>query len=166
MLEINDSEFVKQGILNDERVKWAGLAARDILRLEAGMCLYGHDINETTTPVEAGLSWILPKDHRMGSYHGVEVISHQQRDGPPRRRIGLLSEKGPLPREGAPVVDSNGNVVGAVTSGTFSPTLEKNIAMAYVTTPKPDKLFILLRGDRLLPVQVVKMPFVPNRYYR
>ena len=158
----------------EDRIRLAGLGARDSLRLEAGMCLYGHDLDDNTTPVEAGLSWIIHPDRRTaGEFHGKEIILSQLRPkkeggNPPKRRRGGLIVEGAPAREGAEVVDEKGDVVGKVTSGCPSPTLGKNIAMAYINTPfhkAGTKLEVLVRGKRR-GAEVVKMPFVKSRYWK
>ena len=158
-----------------ERLRLAGLGARDSLRLEAGMCLYGHDLDDKTTPVEAGLSWVVHKDRRAsGGFHGHETILRQLRpvkDGgsaPKYRRVGLIVEGAPA-REGAEIINPNSaEVVGRVTSGCPSPTLGKNIAMGYVKSPlhtAGTSMEILVRGKRRN-AEVVKMPFVKNQYWK
>ena len=158
-----------------ERLRLAGLGARDSLRLEAGMCLYGHDLDDSTTPVEAGLSWIIHKDRRTaGGFHGDETILSQLRpkkDGgvpPTRRRVGLIVEGAPA-REGAEIVDpASGEKVGNVTSGCPSPTLGKNIAMGYVKPPlnkAGTPVGVVVRGKRRK-AEVVKMPFVKSNYWK
>lgn len=161
-----------------ERLRLAGLGARDSLRLEAGMCLYGHDLDDKTTPVEAGLSWIVHKDRRAnGGFHGDETILRQLRpvkDGgsaPKHRRVGLIVEGAPA-REGAEITNPaspiSAEVVGRVTSGCPSPTLGKNIAMGYVKTPlhkAGTPIEVLVRGKRRK-AEVVKMPFVKSQYWK
>ena len=161
-----------------EKLRLAGLGARDSLRLEAGMCLYGHDLDDSTTPVEAGLSWVISKDRRVsGGFHGDDVIMRQLRPkkdggGVSRRRVGLIVEGAPA-REGAEIVagDATGNdgeVLGRVTSGCPSPTLGKNIAMGYVRTGSHKagtELGVVVRGKRRK-ARVVKMPFVASRYWK
>lgn len=158
-----------------ERLRLAGLGARDSLRLEAGMCLYGHDLDDSTTPVEAGLSWIIHKDRRTaGGFHGDETILSQLRptkDGgvpPKRRRVGLIVEGAPA-REGTEIVDpGSGEKVGKVTSGCPSPTLGKNIAMGYMKPPlnkAGTAVEVLVRGKRRK-AEVVKMPFVKSNYWK
>ncbi len=164
-----------------DKVRLAGLGARDTLRLEAGMCLYGHDLDESTSPVMAGLTWIIPKARRTADagYYGADVIAKQLQPeslgpghGVERRRIGLIVEGAPA-REGAEVVArlDSGEVqkVGRVTSGSPSPSLgNKYIAMAYVK-PGYHKsgtvLDVLIRGKQREAV-VTKMPFVPTRYWK
>lgn len=156
-----------------ERLQLAGLGARDSLRLEAGMCLYGHDLDDKITPVEAGLSWVVHKDRRAaGGFHGDETILTQLRPakeggGVQRRRVGLIVEGAPA-REGAEIVGPDDEVVGNVTSGCPSPTLGKNIAMGYVRSgyhKAETELGILIRGKRRK-AEVVKMPFVKSRYWK
>ncbi|KAK9459882.1 uncharacterized protein V1516DRAFT_713015 [Lipomyces oligophaga] len=151
-------------------VKLAGLAARDSLRLEAGMCLYGHDIDEWTTPVEAGLSWTIGRRRRSdGGFNGYETISNQLASGVSRRRVGFTVE-GPAAREGAVVYapDDSDKVIGRVTSGSYSPSLGINIGMAYIDTgfnKIGNKVLIDVRGKKRNG-ELVKMPFVSTNYYR
>ena len=160
-------------LLAQPEVAPIGLGARDSLRLEAGLCLYGHDIDTTTTPVEGSLAWALSKPRRgdgarPGGYPGAEVILRQLAEGVQRKRVGLLpKEKVPV-REGAEIVDAGGRVVGKVTSGGFGPTLGGPVAMGYVETALAvlgTKLAATVRG-KPVPVEVAKTPFVPQRYYR
>ncbi|PKS06222.1 hypothetical protein jhhlp_006968 [Lomentospora prolificans] len=156
-----------------ERLQLAGLGARDSLRLEAGMCLYGHDLDDSTTPVEAGLSWVIPKERReSGGFHGADVILAQLTPkskggkGVDRRRVGFIIKGAPA-REGAEVVH-DGEVVGTITSGSPSPTLGKNIAMGYVRDglhKAGTELDVVVRG-KPRKATVTKMPFVPNRYWK
>lgn len=157
------------------RLQLAGLGARDSLRLEAGMCLYGHDLDDTTTPVEGGLSWIIPKERRGAGagYHGAEVIARQLVPkgkgglGVERRRVGLVVQGAPA-REGAEVVSKEGDRVGTVTSGCPSPTLGINIAMAYVKDgfhKSGTELDVVVRG-RNRKATVTKMPFAPTKYWK
>ena len=160
-----------------DKLRLAGLGARDSLRLEAGMCLYGHDLDDTTTPVEAGLSWVIHKDRRTGGgFHGDEVILRQLRPakeggGVSRRRIGLLVEGAPA-REGAEIVGIREGgaerVIGKVTSGCPSPTLGKNIAMGYVESghhKAGTEVGVVVRGKKRK-ATVTKMPFVQSRYWK
>jgi aminomethyltransferase len=154
-------------------VKPAGLGARDTLRLEAGLCLYGHDINETTTPVEAGLTWAIqkvrrPGGARAGGYPGASVIESQLASGASIKRAGLLGlERVPV-REGATIVDAQGHKLGHVTSGTLSPTVNQPIAMAYLAANHAQphhEVYAEVRGKRQ-PMRVAPMPFAPHRYHR
>lgn len=158
----------------EENLQLAGLGARDSLRLEAGMCLYGHDLDDTTTPVEAALSWVIGKDRRTsGGFHGAEVILRQLTpkskggSGVERRRIGLIIEGAPA-REGADIVDEKGEKIGNITSGCPSPTLGKNIAMGYIKDgfhKSGTKVEVVVRGKKRK-AQVAKMPFVPSKYWK
>ena len=162
-----------------ENLRLAGLGARDSLRLEAGMCLYGHDLDDSTTPVEAGLSWVIHKDRRTaGGFHGAEVILRQLRPakdggGVSRRRVGLVVDGAPA-REGAEIVGAatgggeEETVIGKVTSGCPSPTLGRNIAMGYVKSghhKAGTEVGVVVRGKRRKAV-VTKMPFVQSRYWK
>lgn len=157
------------GLLGDARVKPVGLGARDSLRLEAGLCLYGHDIDETTSPIEAGLQWSIQKRRRQeGGFPGADRILRELEVGPSRRRVGLAPDGRQPVREGAVLQDSAGKQVGAVTSGGFSPMLNRPIGMGYVDAncAKPGhSLFAEVRG-KALPLRVATMPFVPTRYFK
>jgi len=118
----------------DNSVKLAGLGARDTLRLEAGLCLYGHDINDNTTPIEASLKWVIGKRRKTkGGFLGYDVIKGQLENDSKIKRVGFMIENGPPAREGV-VIIKDGNEVGKVTSGTFSPMLKKPIGMGYVSS--------------------------------
>jgi aminomethyltransferase len=157
-----------------KRLQLAGLGARDSLRLEAGMCLYGHDLDDTTTPVEAALSWVIGKDRRTdGGFHGGEVILKQLTPkskggaGVERRRIGLIVEGAPA-REGAEIVNEKGEKIGNITSGCPSPTLKKNVAMGYIKDgfhKSGTNVEVVVRGKKRK-AQVTKMPFVPSKYWK
>lgn len=155
-------------LLAYEEVAPAGLGARDALRLEAGLPLYGHDLDETTDPVEAGLGWSIGKRWRVeGGFPGCERIQQALEQGPSRRRVGIFPRsKAPL-REGAELYASE-NVVGHVTSGGFSPTLQRPIAMGYVAIKYAnvgETLSATLR-DKRIEVDVAALPFVPHRYFK
>ncbi len=160
-----------------DRLRLAGLGARDSLRLEAGMCLYGHDLDDSTTPVEGGLSWVISKDRRVrssnaGPFNGQDVILRQLKPkkeggGVTRRRVGLVVSSAPA-REGARVVDSEGNDVGSITSGCPSPSLKRNIAMGYVRDglhKAGTELGVIVRG-KTRSATVTKMPFLPTNFHR
>jgi len=160
-------------LLGQPEVKPAGLGARDTLRLEAGLCLYGHDINETTTPVEAGLTWALqkvrrPGGARAGGYPGANQIAGQLANGVQIKRVGLQGlERIPV-REGAVLVDAQGHKLGHVTSGTLAPTVNQPIAMAYLAANHAlpnHEVYAEVRGKRQ-PMRVTAMPFVPPGYFR
>ena len=155
--------------LSAKDVEFAGLGARDSLRLEAGLCLYGHDIDETTTPVEAALTWSIGKRRRAaGGFPGDTVIKQQIADGVARKRVGILPDGKAPAREGTGITDADGAPIGTVTSGGFGPSVEGPVAMGYVdiahaTTDTPVNLVV--RGQPR-PGRIAPMPFVPNRYYR
>ncbi len=159
---------VAETLLADSEVQLAGLAARDSLRLEAGMCLYGHDLDATVSPIEAALAWCVGKDRRAaGDFLGAERVLKELKDGPPRRRVGLFVDGG-IAREGAAIFSPEGKVVGRVTSGIPSPTLGKNIAMALVENgqhKKGTKLKVEIR-KKMKDAEVAKMPFVENKFFR
>lgn len=162
-----------------DKLQFAGLGARDSLRLEAGMCLYGHDLDESTTPVEGSLAWIIGKDRRSPAsdadkFHGADVILAQltpvSKGGPgvSRRRVGLIVEGAPA-REGAQILTSDGKEkLGVVTSGCPSPTLNQNIAMGYIKGGPHKfgtKVQVIVRGRTRIGT-VTKMPFVPSKYHK
>jgi aminomethyltransferase len=160
-------------LLAAPEVKPAGLGARDTLRLEAGLCLYGHDINDTTTPVEAGLTWAIqkvrrPGGARAGHYPGAAAIEAQLASGAAIKRAGLLGlERVPV-REGVQLFDKQGHKLGHVTSGTLAPTVNQPIAMAYLAanhTAAGHEVHAEVRGKRY-PMRVHSMPFAPHRYHR
>jgi aminomethyltransferase len=167
------AEHVAQALLRQPEVKPAGLGARDTLRLEAGLCLYGHDLNESISPIEAGLTWAIQKVRRAGceragGYPGAPVIDKQLQTQPPSRRVGLVGlERIPV-REGAVLTDAHGKKLGHVTSGTIGPTLNQPIAMAYLTLNhgvSHHEVYADVRGKRY-PMRVTAMPFTPHRYQR
>ena len=167
------AEQVARSLLEHEAVEAIGLGARDSLRLEAGLCLYGHELNTETTPVAAGLMWSISKPRRFdgerpGGFPGAEEIFRQQASGVPRRRVGLQVEGKRPVRDGQVVVDTAGNEVGVITSACFAASLGIPVAMAYVDSDHREvgtSLCVDVRG-KLLPVTVVRMPFVPQNYYR
>ncbi|KAK9455444.1 aminomethyltransferase [Dipodascopsis uninucleata] len=166
-LSIHFTEKLLQSSPQD--LKLIGLAARDSLRLEAGMCLYGHDIDESTTPVEGSLSWVIGKRRREeGGFNGFSTIIEQLKNGVTRRRVGFFVS-GPPAREGSSVYSNDGKLLlGKITSGSPSPTLGRNIAMGYINKGyfKPGtEILIEVRG-RKRPSEIAKMPFVPTNYYR
>jgi aminomethyltransferase len=162
-------EAVAALLLEQEEVKPIGLGARDSLRLEAGLPLYGHDLDEEITPVEAGLTFALSKRRRAeGGFPGWERIATELANGPIRTRVGLAVEGRQPVREGAFVIDEDGDEVGKVTSGGFSPMLEAPIAMAYVPAAMamPEATVRLAQRGKIFQAKVVAMPFVPHRYHR
>jgi aminomethyltransferase len=162
-------EHVTYSLMENLDVKLAGLGARDSLRLEAGLCLYGNDIDDTITPIEANLAWLIQKRRRTDStFIGANVVLDQLKNGVTKRRIGLRLSSGPPARRGAQITAAgNEEVIGTVTSGCPSPTLGGNIAMAYVKEEykKPtSKLSVIIRNNTA-PAEVTKMPFVSSKYY-
>ncbi|PSN73307.1 glycine cleavage system T protein [Corynespora cassiicola Philippines] len=169
------TEAVTQFLLDSakDELRLAGLGARDTLRLEAGMCLYGHDLDDSTTPVEAALSWIIGKDRRSkGGFHGDSVILQQLKKkseggGVSRRRVGLIVEGAPA-REGVEIVNEAGEKIGNITSGCPSPALKKNIAMGYIKDglhKSGTEVQVVVRGKKRK-ATVTKMPFIPSKYYK
>ncbi|MEZ5529874.1 MAG: glycine cleavage system aminomethyltransferase GcvT [Porticoccaceae bacterium] len=167
------AEPLARKLLSFEQVNAIGLGARDSLRLEAGLCLYGHDLDTTTTPIQAALLWSISKSRRpdgekAGGFPGAEVIFGEIAEGVSRKRVGLAIEGRAPVREGAEIVNEAGEQVGVVTSGGFGPTLEAPLAMGYVQAEYAavgTALSALVRG-KPRPVTVAKMPFVAQRYYR
>ena len=167
------TDAIARKLLSYPEVKPIGLGARDSLRLEAGLCLYGHDIDTTTTPVEAVLLWSVGKERRVnGGFPGAAVVQKQITEGAPRKRVGLLPEGKAIAREGAEIA-IGGKTVGIVTSGGFAPTLGRAIAMGYVERGQSapgsklegTKVELLVRG-KPVPAEIVPMPFVKHTYYR
>jgi aminomethyltransferase len=156
-------------LMEQPEVKPIGLGARDSLRLEAGLPLYGHDLDYTTTPIEADLALAISKRRRgEGGFPGWSRILRELEQGVIRRRVGLAVEGRQPVREGAMVIDGEGNEVGKVTSGGFSPMLEAPIAMAYVpaASAEPGTQVTLAQRSKLFQAKVVPRPFVPHRYHR
>jgi aminomethyltransferase len=160
-------------LLAQPEVAPIGLGARDSLRLEAGLCLYGHDIDTTTTPIEGSLLWALSKvrradGERAGGFPGAEVILGQIKNGVSKKRVGLLPKDRVPVREGVELVDADGKVIGKVTSGGFGPTLNGPLAMGYVDAAHAavGTTFSAMVRGKAIPVEVVKTPFVAQRYYR
>jgi aminomethyltransferase len=160
---------VAEMLLARPQVRPIGLGARDSLRLEAGLCLHGHDIDETTSPIEAGLAWTIGKRRRAeGGFPGAGVVLRQLSEGAARTRVGLRPDGRAPAREDTPIIDPAGAKIGRVTSGGFGPSVGGPIAMGYVDrrhTAEGTTLALLVR-DVPRPARVVRMPFVPARYYR
>lgn len=164
---------ITEHLLAFDEVQPIGLGARDSLRLESGLCLYGQDLMEDTTLLESSLIWSISKSRRQtgeraGNFIGAEALFQQQKDGVAKKRVGLMVDAKTPVRAGTDIIDTNGNVIGTVTSGTFSPSLAKPIAMGYVYTEfsgLETPLYAVVRGKNV-PVTVSKTPFVPQRYFR
>jgi aminomethyltransferase len=167
------AEALARRLLEAPEVAPIGLGARDSLRLEAGLCLYGHDMNEQLTPIEASLLWAISKVRRSdgaraGGFPGAAAIFAQQQAGVPRKRVGLLPQERTPVREGAAIVDDAGHEIGLVCSGGFGPTLGAPLAMGYVDSAQAaldTPVWALVRGKRVA-MQVSRLPFVPQRYVR
>jgi aminomethyltransferase len=169
----NLAQSLARLLLAQEHVQAIGLGARDTLRLEAGLCLYGHDIDTTTTPVEAGLDWIIDRkylkpDGKEPEFPGAQKILDQLRLEPARQRVGILPLGRAPVREGVELFNQNNDHIGRITSGGFGPTVSAPIAMGYVVSEYANidtQLVAQVRG-RNLDVKVVALPFVPHHYYR
>jgi aminomethyltransferase len=167
------AETLARSLLAEAEVEAIGLGARDSLRLEAGLCLYGHDMSTSVTPIEASLLWAMSKPRRAdgaraGGFPGAERIFAQQQQGVASKRVGLLPQERVPVREGAEIVDADGNVIGTVSSGGFGPTLAAPVAMGYVQSSHialDSEVWAMVRGKRVA-MKVAKTPFVPQRYYR
>jgi aminomethyltransferase len=167
------AEVLARKLLAFDQVQAVGLGARDSLRLEAGLCLYGHDLDTETTPIQGSLLWSISKSRRAdgekaGGFPGADVIFKEQAEGAARKRVGLKIEGRAPVREGAELVNADGIQVGVVTSGGFGPSLDAPVAMGYVSADFAalgTALNAMVRG-KPRPVTVEQMPFVPHRYYR
>ncbi len=165
----NAAADLADAITAHDLVKPIGLGARDSLRLEAGLPLYGHDLDHRTTPVMAGLTFAINKRRRIdGGFLGAMRILAELENGPIEKRVGFEVEGRQPVREGALVLDGEGNEVGRITSGGFSPSLQRPIAMGYVATAlaEPGTALKLEQRSKLFDARVVPMPFIPHRYHR
>jgi aminomethyltransferase len=160
---------IAERLLGEPEVMPIGLGARDTLRLEAGLCLYGHDIDETTTPIESGLAWTIGKRRRAeGGFPSAAIILRQLAEGVTRKRVGIRPDGRAPAREGTQVTDPAGNPVGTVTSGGFGPSVGAPIAMGYVDSAHAAEhtaVSVIVR-EVARPAHVARLPFVPTRYYR
>jgi aminomethyltransferase len=162
-----DAEALARMLLAEPEVAPAGLGARDTLRLEAGLCLWGNDIDETTTPVEAGLSWAISRRRReQGGFRGDEIILRQLFEGSARKRVGIRLEGKAPARAGSRIQDERGGDIGVVTSGCYAPSVGGPVAMGYVdaSTAEPDTAVQLIVRNKALPGRIVRMPFIETRY--
>ena len=173
-VKAEQAEALAEQLLNNPLVKPIGLGARDSLRLEAGLCLYGHDMDSTKTPIEAALLWSISKSRRpdnskAGGYPGADIIASQIEAGTDNKRVGILIEGRAPAREGAQIIDpANNNTIGVITSGSFSPCLEQPVAMGYVKqsfAKTGTAVEIAVRKKKIAAV-VHKLPFVKQSYYR
>jgi aminomethyltransferase len=160
---------IVERLLSEPTVKLIGLGARDSLRLEAGLCLYGHDIDTTTSPVEAAIAWSIGKRRREeGGFPGAERVQRELREGPSRKRVGIKPEGRAPAREGTEIHVADDDPVGKVTSGGFGPSVNGPVAMGYVETKYAatgTAVTLMVRG-KAMPARVAAMPFVPHRYVR
>lgn len=164
-----DAPRLWQLLLANPDVKPIGLGARDSLRLEAGLCLYGHDIDETTSPVEADLLWSIQKRRRSeGGFLGADRVLKEIAQGTARKRVGIKPEGRAPAREGTVITDMAGRHIGVITSGGFGPTANGPVAMGYVETSfaKAGTPVQLIVRDKPMPAQIVTLPFVPHNYKR
>ena len=163
------AERLARRLLAEPEVKPIGLGARDTLRLEAGLCLYGHDIDSATTPVEADLGFALGKRRReAGGFLGAEVILRQLREGTARKRVGVQPEGRAPAREGTEILGKDGAIIGRITSGGFGPSIDRPVAMGYVASVHAaigTSVSLMVRGTPR-PARVVPLPFVAHRYHR
>jgi aminomethyltransferase len=164
-----DADHLARLFLGEDEVAPAGLGARDTLRLEAGLCLYGHDIDEDISPIEAGLGWTIAKRRREeANFPGAARILGELSDGPQRRRTGIRPDGRAPAREGTPVLGPDGAEIGIVTSGGFGPTTGGPVAMGYVDADHAEagtEIALQVRG-RALPARIQDLPFVQQRYFR
>jgi aminomethyltransferase len=170
-LSVSNAEAAKLWnlLLSDPAVKPIGLGARDSLRLEGGLCLYGHELDETISPVEADLLWSIQKRRRTeGGFIGAARVQKELADGVSRKRVGIRPEGRAPARDGTVITDMAGRQIGTITSGGFGPTVGGPVAMGYVETKSSapgTSVQLVVRGQSM-PAQIVKLPFIPNRFKR
>jgi aminomethyltransferase len=168
-IEAKDAERVARALLGEPEVLPIGLGARDSLRLEAGLCLYSHDIDETTEPVEANLVWSIGKRRKMDKdFPAAQKIMDRVLNGTARKRVGIRTEGKAPARDGCEIADKSGRIIGKITSGGFGPSLGAPVAMGYVESAfagDATEIDLIVRG-KAMPARVAPMPFVPHRYKR
>jgi len=165
----DEAQEIAQALLDHPDVAPAGLGARDTLRLEAGLCLYGNDIDGDTSPIEAQLKWTIQKRRREeGGFPGADRILAELADGPSRKLVGIQPEGRAPARQGTEIFSADGSSIGAITSGGFGPTAGGPVAMGYVETAYAEAgtSVILKVRNRELPGSVVALPFIPHNYKR
>ncbi|MGI9493455.1 MAG: glycine cleavage system aminomethyltransferase GcvT, partial [Geminicoccaceae bacterium] len=165
----DDAMELARRLLDDERVLPIGLGARDSLRLEAGLCLYGHELTPEITPIEAGLRWSIGKRRREeGGFPGADVIQNQLANGPACTLVGIRPEGRAPAREGTEIQDKDGRAIGVVTSGGFGPTVGGPVSMGYVppSLAEPGSEVALMVRGKAHAARVAPLPFVPHRYKR
>ncbi len=168
-IPVPDAEAITEALADHDDVMPIGLGARDTLRLEAGLCLYGNDLDEETSPIEAGLAWTISKRRReAGDFPGASRILGELADGAKRRRVGILPEGRAPARDGTAIHAPGGDAIGTVTSGGFGPSVGGPVAMGYVRTDHATagtSLELAVRKN-MVPASIVKMPFQPHRYFK
>ncbi len=168
-IPVDQVERITRAFLQHPDLEPAGLGARDSLRLEAGLCLYGNDIDNDTSPVEANLTWAIQKRRReQGGFPGAARIQRELAEGPSRLLVGIRPDGRAPARRGVEVADTDGNVIGQITSGGFGPTVGGPVSMGYVASEfaAPDtKVNLLIRGKEM-PATIIKLPFVQHNYKR
>ncbi len=168
-IPVGDVDAIAEALCEHPDVRPIGLGARDTLRLEAGLCLYGHDLDESTSPIEAGLNWTISKRRReQGGFPGHARIMREITDGPQRKRVGIAPDGKAPAREGTLVHTPGGDAIGVLTSGGFGPSVGGLIAMGYVPADMaaPGTGLELAIRKNMVPASVVKLPFQPHRYHR
>ncbi len=164
-----NAEALARKVLNLHKVELAGLGARDTLRLEAGLCLYGQDINAATTPIEAGLNWTIPeRRHKEGTFPGAKIIEHQLKTGISKKLVGFYPSGRAIVRTGAQIKSLGGQIIGTITSGSFGPTVGGPVAMGYIASSHAKdgtSITLDIRGKPVSAV-VTNLPFVPHRYFK
>jgi aminomethyltransferase len=166
-LAADEAEGVALALLAEDGVALVGLGARDCLRLEAGLCLYGHDLDESVSPVEAALEWSIQKRRRAGGgFPGAARVLDELAHGPPRRRVGIRPDGRAPAREGTSILTAGGAAVGRVTSGGFGPSLDAPLAMGYVAAAqaRPGERVSLMVRNKALGAAIVPLPFLAHRY--
>nr|WP_041583287.1 glycine cleavage system aminomethyltransferase GcvT [Bartonella australis] len=165
----NQASFLAEKLLRDSRVAWVGLAARDSLRLEAGLCLHGNDITPDITPIEAALTWAVSKNVREAAkFYGAKAFLEAYEKGPSRRRVGLKPQTRQPVRAGSVILDDEGHQIGVVTSGGFGPSFDGPVAMGYVPidwTSEGTEVFTEVRGKKIA-LSVHLLPFVEQHYFK
>ncbi len=168
-IEAKDADRVARALLGEPEVLPIGLGARDSLRLEAGLCLYGHDMDETTDPITANLAWSIGKRRKMDKdFPAADMIMGKLLDGTSQKRVGILPDGKAPARDGTAIADKTGRVIGKITSGGFGPSLNAPVAMGYVDTPfagDGNEVMLMVRG-KAMPAHTAPMPFVPHGYKR
>ena len=168
LIEAQAGQTLVSALLEDARVKPIGLGARDSLRLEAGLCLYGHDMDGSRTPVEADLQWVIQKSRReRADFPGAEKILHQIANGAAQKRVGI-QPLGRAPARAGTEIQKDGSLIGVITSGGFGPSVERPVAMGYVAAEfiQPGTRVDLVIRGKLHPAEVAALPFVPANYKR